>query len=82
MPKVGDKEFAYTAEGIEQAKGYADIMGVEIDYQGLDTMAPGGMYDAMERNVTEYAGGGKTGYAKIGMYKEGDLVKKTKGTKK
>ena len=76
MAKVGDKEFAYTPEGIEQAKGYSDIMGLEADYQGLDTMAPGGMFDAMDRSITEYAGGGKVGYESIGGYKKGGKVKK------
>ena len=32
--------------------------------------------DAMERVQTEYAGGGKVGYSKIGMYKKGGKVKK------
>jgi hypothetical protein len=38
--------------------------------------APGGMSDAMRRSVTEYAGGGRTGYADIGVYKKGGKVKK------
>ena len=62
MPKVGDEEFAYTDEGIAAAQEKSEQTGIP-------------MTNAMERNVTEYAGGGKTGYGKIGMYKEGDLVK-------
>ena len=42
---------------------------LEIDY------APGGASDAMERNQTMYAGGGKTGY-NVPQYKKGGKVKK------
>ena len=62
MPRVGDEEFAYTDEGIAAAQEKSEATGIPIS-------------DSMNRNVTEYAGGGKTGYSKIGMYKEGDLVK-------
>ena len=79
MPEVVDKVTDEVVEEIDynepnsmvQAQDIADInpnWDVEI--------APGGMYDAMNRNVTEYAGGGKTGYSKIGMYKKGGEVKK------
>ena len=61
MPKVGDEEFAYTDEGIAAAQEKSEQTGIP-------------MTNAMERNVTEYAGGGKTGYSKIGMYKEGGKV--------
>ena len=61
MPKVGDEEFAYTDEGIAAAQEKSEVTGIPIS-------------DSMNRNVTEYAGGGKTGYAKIGMYKEGGKV--------
>ena len=30
--------------------------------------------DGRQRSVQEYAGGGKTGYSQIGMYKEGGKV--------
>ena len=69
MPKVGDKEFDYTPEGMEQAKDFAEATGQAVDY------APGGTSDGAMRSVTDYAGGGKTGYSTIGaekpMYKEG-----------
>ena len=59
----------YTPEGESKAEQIASANpNWSVDY------APGGAADAMNRNVTEYAGGGKTGYAKIGMYKEGGKV--------
>tara|TARA_R100001530_G_scaffold8084_1_gene8552 strand:- start:1664 stop:2488 length:825 start_codon:yes stop_codon:yes gene_type:complete len=63
MPKVGDKEFAYTEQGIADAKAESAETGIPIS-------------DGATRNVTEYAGGGKTGYNAIGnpMYKEGGEV--------
>ena len=62
MPKVGDKEFDYTPEGVAEAKQYS-----------ADTGIP--MTNAMDRNIKEYAGGGKVGYDSIGRYNEGGKVK-------
>ena len=56
MPKVGDKEFPYTPEGIAAAKAESENMGIPVN-------------DGANRSVTEYAGGGKTGYSSIGMQK-------------
>lgn len=56
MPKVGDKEFPYTPEGIAAAKAESQNMGIPVN-------------DGANRSVTEYAGGGKTGYNAIGMQK-------------
>ena len=61
MPKVGDKEFSYDAAGMAAAKKESEMTGMP-------------MKNAMERSMTEYAGGGKTGYGKIGMYKDGGKV--------
>ena len=49
MPKVGDKDFPYTDEGIKQAAAESAVSGIPVSNAG-------------ERNVTTYAGGGKTGY--------------------
>ena len=57
MPKVGDKDFPYTDEGIKQAAAESAVSGIPVSNAG-------------ERNVTTYAGGGKTGY-NIPRYKEG-----------
>ena len=54
MPKVGDKEFPYTPEGMAAAKAESQNMGIPVN-------------DGANRSVTEYAGGGKTGYSSIGM---------------
>ena len=56
MPKVGDKEFPYTPEGMAAAKAESQNMGIPVN-------------DGANRSVTEYAGGGKTGYSSIGMQK-------------
>ena len=62
MPKVGDKEFPYTNEGYKQAAQESSETGIPIS-------------DGAARNVTEYAGGGKTGYSQIGQeYEEGGKV--------
>ena len=62
MPKVGDKEFPYTNKGYKQAAQESSETGIPIS-------------DGATRNVTEYAGGGKTGYSQIGQeYKEGGQV--------
>jgi hypothetical protein len=65
MPRVGDEEFDYTPEGMAEAQQKSEMTGMPVT-------------NAMERSMTEYAGGGKTGYGKIGMYKEGDMVPKKK----
>ena len=66
MPKVGEKEFPYTPEGIQAAAEESSESGMPIQNAG-------------ERSTTTYAGGGKTGYSAIGaerpMYKEGGKVK-------
>ena len=33
MPKVGDKEFSYTDDGMRQAQIYADRTGQKVEYQ-------------------------------------------------
>ena len=80
MPTVKDKitnktisEQPYTEEGQQIASNIAaGNPNWEIEY------APGGSYDAMNRSVVDYAGGGNTGYNEIGrppmMYKEGGKV--------
>ena len=73
MPKVGDKDFDYTPEGMEQAKDFAEATGQQVDY------APGGSYDAMNRSSIDYAGAGNTGYNKIGMYRKGGKIEKVAG---
>ena len=64
MPKVGDKEFSYDAAGMAAAKKESEMTGMP-------------MKNAMERSMTEYAGGGKTGYNKIGMYGHGGKTMKS-----
>ena len=86
MPKVGDKEFAYTPEGIEAAKRESEVIGEGLSPDvGFESpiipdvdmeFAPGGEFNAMDRSITEYAGGGKVGYESIGGYKKGGKVKK------
>ena len=75
MPTVKDEqgntvsEQPYTPEGESKAEQIASANpNWEVDY------APGGIYDGGGRVKKEYAGGGKTGYAKIGMYQEGGEV--------
>ena len=51
MPKVGDKEFSYDAAGMAAAKQASEMTGIP-------------MKNAMERSMTEYAGGGKIGFDK------------------
>ena len=60
MPKVGDKDFPYTDEGIKQAAAESAVSGIPVSNAG-------------ERSATTYAGGGKTGYNAVGnpMYKHG-----------
>ena len=54
MPKVGDKEFDYTPQGVAAAKKESAATGIP-------------MSDGAMRSVQEYAGGGKVGYARIGV---------------
>ena len=54
MPKVGDKKFPYTPEGMAAAKAESKNMGIPMN-------------NGAERNVQSYAGGGKTGFNRIGM---------------
>ena len=72
MPKVGDKEFPYTPEGMAAAKAESQNMGIPVN-------------DGANRSVTEYAGGGKTGYSSIGMQRpmmgHGGKMEPTRGMK-
>ena len=77
MPTVKDEQgnviakLPYTDQGELQAEKMVSANpGFEIDY------APGGEVDAPGMREQLYAGGGKTGYSKIGMYKKGGKVKK------
>ena len=80
MPTVKDKVTGdvvsrqpYTAEGTQRAEQIAESdQNWEIDHVPTQ--------DGAARNVTEYAGGGNTGYAQIGQeYKEGGFTAKKKG---
>ena len=81
MPTVKDKTTGdvvsrqpYTAEGTQRAEQIAESDPTwEIDY------APAGEKDAPSMREQMYAGGGKTGYSAIGMYKKGGKV--AQGTK-
>ena len=53
MPKVGDKEFPYTPEGIAAAKAESQDIGIP-------------MSNGAERSAQDYAGSGNTGFAGIG----------------
>ena len=68
MPEVKDSEgnvianLPYTDEGMEQAKDIIETNPrLDIEY------APGGMLDGAARSVKNYAGGGLTGFSKIGQ---------------
>ena len=68
MPKITDlsgnvvEELPYTEEGVDAAHAMVNANpSLSIDY------APGGEVDAMNRSIQDYAGGGKTGFSKIGM---------------
>ena len=54
MPKVDGKKFPYTPEGMAAAKAESKNMGIPMN-------------NGAERNVQSYAGGGKTGFNRIGM---------------
>jgi|TARA_R110002072_G_scaffold179040_2_gene334980 hypothetical protein len=67
-----DIKLPYTPEGeelVENIKEEVEAVGGEVDY------AQGGSQDAPSMREQMYAGGGKTGYNKIGMYKKGGKVK-------
>ena len=70
MPKVGDKDFAYTEEGVTKAKEYAKETNQE-----MEMYYAGGIVNAPDR-VQSYKGGGeiKVGDVTIG-YEEGGEVK-------
>ena len=77
MPTVKDEQgnivakLPYDDTGEAQAEKMVSANpGFEVDY------APGGEYDAPGMREQLYAGGGKTGYNKIGMYEKGGKVKK------
>ena len=83
MPVVKDEKGnvvsrqSYTPEGESKAEQIASANpSWEVDY------APGGTSDAMGRSITNYAGGGQTGYNAVGnvkpMYKEGGDVPEKK----
>jgi hypothetical protein len=57
MPKVGDKNFAYTPEGIAQAEAYSEATGIP-------------MSNAMERSQVYYEGGKVEKYKKGGKVKK------------
>ena len=63
MPKVGDKEFAYTPEGIAEAEAYAESAGIP-------------MSNAMERSESYQLGGAVQPPTAPSMpqYKEGGKV--------
>jgi len=75
MPTVKDElgnvvaEMPYDDKGEQAAeKMVQENPNLKIDY------SPGGSYDAPSMREQMYAGGGKTGYSKIGMYKKGGKV--------
>ena len=76
MPTVKDKttgdvvsQQPYTSEGTQRAKQIADTdPNWELSY------APNGKTDGATRSQQMYAGGGKTGYNEIGIYKKGGRV--------
>jgi hypothetical protein len=61
MPKVGDKEFKYDKAGIAAAKKESAKTGMPIS-------------DGSMRSEKMYAGGGQTGYNKIGMMTHGGVT--------
>ena len=61
MPKVGDKEFKYDKAGIAAAKKESAKTGMP-------------MSDGSMRSEKMYAGGGQTGYNKIGMMTHGGIT--------
>ena len=69
MPKVGDKEFPYTPEGIAAAKAASMATGIpspEISTTGMP------MVNAQDRSQMYYMGGKVEGKG----YKKGGKVKK------
>ena len=53
MPKVGFKQFPYTAQGIAEAESYSEATGVPVSDSGIPVS------NAMERNVLTYWDGGR-----------------------
>ena len=76
MPKVGDKTFKYDKAGMEAAKKESKETGMPMD--NMKKYAVGGMVDGSMRMKQMYAGGGQTGYNKIGMYGKGGMTDKKK----
>ena len=54
MPRVGDKDFAYTSEGIAEAESYAEATGQVVEH------------DAMNRSQRYFYGGKVEKYKKGG----------------
>ena len=78
MPSVKDKttgevvsQQPYTPKGTQRASQIA-----ESDPNWELSYAPNGKTDGAMRQEKMYAGGGKTGYSSIGMYKKGGKVNK------
>lgn len=76
MPKVGDETFKYNKAGMEAAKKESKETGMPMD--NMKKYAVGGMVDGSMRMEKMYAGGGQTGYNKIGMYEKGGMTDKKK----
>mgnify|MGYP003137564011 CR=1 FL=1 len=58
MPKVGNKEFAYTPEGIAEAEAYSEASGIPVS----NAMERSQMYfygGKVEKPITRYKKGGK-----------------------
>ena len=51
MPRVGDKQFDYTPEGIAEAESYSQVTGIPVS-------------NAMERSQVYYEGGKVEKYKK------------------
>ena len=78
MPRVGDKEFAYTPEGEAEAQAYAEATGMPVQSEDEMMYAVGGKVDGSKRSVKEYLGGGMVKKPMMPMYKHGGKVKKGK----
>ena len=75
MPIVKDELGNVVAEMPYDDKGEAAAEKMVQENPNLDIdYSPGGNYDAPSMREQMYAGGGKTGYNKIGMYKKGGKV--------
>ena len=58
MPKVGEEEFAYTPEGIEQAKQYAEETGLPMS-NAMDRSQVYQIGGVVEPSMPAYKKGGK-----------------------